>query len=116
MLSHDNIWSNVQAVLHVLDLGDAEQCLAMLPLSHIFERMVDYTLMQAGVIINYAESFDKVAANLGEVHPTIVVSVPRLYEKVYARALEDALSGSAIKRRIICSAQRLAEQWANNRP
>src|SRR5438477_12864234 len=115
MLSHDNIWSNVQAVLQVLDLGDAEQCLAMLPLSHIFERMVDYTLMQAGVIINYAESFDKVAANLGEVHPTIVVSVPRLYEKVYALVLENALSGSAIKRKIFFWAKKVGEQWANHR-
>src|SRR6266567_4204304 len=112
MLTHNNIWSNVQAVLQVLDLGDAEECLAMLPLSHIFERMVDYTLMQAGVIINYAESFDKVAANLGEVHPTIVVSVPRLYEKVYARVLENALSGSAIKRKIFFWAKRVGEQWA----
>ena len=115
MLTHNNIWSNVQAVLQVLDLGDAEECLAMLPLSHIFERMVDYTLMQAGVIINYAESFDKVAANLGEVHPTIVVSVPRLYEKVYARVLENALSGSAIKRKIFFWAKGVGEQWANHR-
>ncbi len=115
MLTHNNIWSNVQAVLQVLDLGDAEECLAMLPLSHIFERMVDYTLMQAGVIINYAESFDKVAANLGEVHPTIVVSVPRLYEKVYARVLENALSGSAIKRKIFFWAKRVGAQWANHR-
>jgi len=115
MLTHNNIWSNVQAALQVLDLGDAEECLAMLPLSHIFERMVDYTLMQAGVIINYAESFDRVAANLGEVHPTIVVSVPRLYEKVYARVLENALSGSAIKRKIFFWAKKVGEQWANHR-
>jgi long-chain acyl-CoA synthetase len=115
MLSHDNIWSNVQATLQVLDLGDAEECLAMLPLSHIFERMVDYTLMQGGVIINYAESFDRVAGNLGEVKPTIVVSVPRLYEKVYARVLENAISGSALKRRIFFWAKRVGEQWANHR-
>jgi len=112
MLSHHNIWSNVQAVLQMIPIGTGDECLSMLPLSHSYERMVDYTLFQAGVIINYAESFDTVAANLGEVKPTVVLSVPRLYEKVYARVLENALSGSAIKRTIFFWAKRTGEQWA----
>jgi long-chain acyl-CoA synthetase len=112
MLTHYNIWSNVQAVLQMIPIGGGDECLSMLPLSHSYERMVDYTLFQAGVIINYAESFDTVAANLGEVKPTVVLSVPRLYEKVYARVLENALSGSAIKRSIFFWAKRAGEQWA----
>jgi len=112
MLSHFNIWSNVQAVLQMIPIGAGDECLSMLPLSHSYERMVDYTLFQAGVIINYAESFDTVAANLGEVKPTVVLSVPRLYEKVYARVLENALSGSAVKRTIFFWAKRAGEQWA----
>jgi long-chain acyl-CoA synthetase len=112
MLSHYNIWSNVQAVLQMIPIGGGDECLSMLPLSHSYERMVDYTLFQAGVIINYAESFDTVAANLGEVKPTVVLSVPRLYEKVYARVLENALSGSAVKRKIFFWAKRAGEQWA----
>jgi len=80
MLSHYNIWSNVQAVLQMIPIGGGDECLSMLPLSHSYERMVDYTQFHAGVIINYAESFDTVAANLGEVKPTVVLSVPRLYE------------------------------------
>ena len=112
MLSHHNIWSNVQAVLQMIPIGGGDECLSMLPLSHSYERMVDYTLFQAGVIINYAESFDTVAANLQEVKPTVVLSVPRLYEKVYARVLENALSGSAIKRTIFFWAKRAGEQWA----
>ena len=112
MLSHYNIWSNVQAVLQMIPIGGGDECLSMLPLSHSYERMVDYTLFQAGVIINYAESFDTVAANLGEVKPTVVLSVPRLYEKVYARVLENALSGSAIKRSIFFWAKRAGEHWA----
>src|SRR6266545_4606620 len=112
MLSHHNIWSNVQAVLQMIPIGGGDECLSMLPLSHSYERMVDYTLFQAGVIINYAESFDTVAANLGEVKPTVVLSVPRLYEKVYARVLENALSGSAIKRTIFFWAKRAGEKWA----
>jgi long-chain acyl-CoA synthetase len=112
MLTHHNLWSNVQAVLQMIPIGSGDECLSMLPLSHSYERMVDYTLFQAGVIINYAESFDTVAANLGEVKPTVVLSVPRLYEKVYARVLENALSGSAIKRGIFFWAKRTGEQWA----
>jgi long-chain acyl-CoA synthetase len=112
MLSHHNIWSNVQAVLQMIPIGGGDECLSMLPLSHSYERMVDYTLFQAGVIINYAESFDTVAANLAEVKPSVVLSVPRLYEKVYARVLENALSGSAIKRNIFFWAKRAGEQWA----
>jgi long-chain acyl-CoA synthetase len=114
MLTHYNIWSNVQAVLQMIPIGGGDECLSMLPLSHSYERMVDYTLFQAGVIINYAESFDTVAANLGEVKPTVVLSVPRLYEKVYARVLENALSGSAIKRTIFFWAKRVGEQWATH--
>jgi long-chain acyl-CoA synthetase len=112
ILSHKNIWSNVQGGLKAMPLGPTDECLAMLPLSHVYERMVDYTLLAAGVIINYAESFDKVAANLQEVRPTIVLSVPRLYEKVYARVLENALSGSAVKRRIFFWARRTGDEWA----
>jgi len=112
MLSHHNIWSNVQACLQMIPIGSGDECLSMLPLSHSYERMVDYTLFQAGVIINYAESFDTVAANLQDVKPTVVLSVPRLYEKVYARVLETALSGSAIKRNIFFWAKRAGEQWA----
>ena len=112
ILTHNNIWSNVQGGLQALPLLPTDECLAMLPLSHVYERMVDYTLLAAGVVINYAESFDKVAQNLAEVRPTIVLSVPRLYEKVYARVLENALSGSALKRRIFFWAKRAGEAWA----
>jgi len=115
ILSHKNIWSNVQGGLQAMPLGPTDECLAMLPLSHVYERMVDYTLLAAGVIINYAESFDKVAANLQEVRPTIVLSVPRLYEKVYARVLENALSGSGVKRRIFFWARKTGDDWATLR-
>jgi long-chain acyl-CoA synthetase len=115
MLTHGNLCSNVEACLHILPLTPEDDSLAMLPLSHVYERMVDYTLWTAGVIINYAESFDKVAQNLNEVHPTIVLSVPRLYEKVYARVLEAALSGSFLKRKIFFWAKAVGIEWATFR-
>ena len=109
MLSHANICSNVDAALQVFPISSQDECLAMLPLAHIFERMVDYAFFKAGVILNYAESFETVPTNLAEVRPTIVVTVPRLFEKVYARVLENALSGSGLKRRIFFWAKRTGE-------
>jgi long-chain acyl-CoA synthetase len=66
------------------------------------------------VVINYAESFETVAANLGEVKPTVVLSVPRLYEKVYARVLENAVAGGGLKRKIFFWAKGVGEAWADH--
>src|SRR5437899_197981 len=115
MLSHGNICSNVNACVEVLRASEDDSCLAWLPLSHILERMVEYYFLDVGVTINFAESVDTVAQNLQEVRPTIVAGVPRLYEKVYARVLENALTGGAVKRRIFLWARRVGEQWATHR-
>ncbi|HKV76098.1 MAG TPA: long-chain fatty acid--CoA ligase [Gemmatimonadales bacterium] len=113
MLTHGNITSNVVAGLEVLQLRDTDECLSFLPLSHIFERMAGhYCMLHAGAIINYATSIDTVSADMMERHPTVVLSVPRLYEKIYARVLEGALSGSALKKQIFFWAKRTAELWA----
>lgn len=114
MLTHGNLTSNVVAGLQVLSLSPDDQCLSFLPLSHIFERMAGYyTMLRAGVIINYAESIEQVSPNMIELGPTVVISVPRLYEKIYARVLENALSGSKLKQRIFFWAKRTAERWAD---
>jgi long-chain acyl-CoA synthetase len=112
MLTHGNICSNIDATLQVFPISSEDECLAMLPLSHILERMVDYVFFKVGVILNYAESFEAVATNLGEVRPTVVVTVPRLFEKVYSRVLENALSGSGVKRRIFFWAKKTGEACA----
>lgn len=115
MLTHGNVWSNVRASVERLRVSEEDSCLAWLPLSHVFERMVDYYFFHVGVTINYAESTDTVPQNLQEVRPTVVVAVPRLYEKVYARVLENALSGSALKRRIFQWAKGTGEAWTAHR-
>ncbi|HPF61301.1 MAG TPA: long-chain fatty acid--CoA ligase [Gemmatimonadales bacterium] len=100
MLTHGNIASNVVAALDVLDLRGGE-CLSFLPLSHIFERMVGhYTMLHGGVTISYATSHETVAAELLEIRPTLLASVPRLYEKIYARVVEKATGGGALTRAI----------------
>jgi len=116
MLTHDNIFSNVQAARTAIPFGGADTALSFLPLSHIFERMAGHYLMWAtGTSIAYAESIDTVPVNMQEVKPTIVLSVPRLYEKMYARVLEAALTGGLLKKKIFFWARGVADRWANQR-
>ena len=116
MLTHDNIFSNVAASRTKIPFEGADTALSFLPLSHIFERMEGHYLMFAtGTTIAYAESIDTVPVNLAEVKPTIVLSVPRLYEKMYARILETALTGGFLKRKIFFWARGVAERWANEK-
>ena len=92
----------------------SEVGLSFLPLSHIFERMAGHYLMfHVGCSIAYAESIDTVPIDMQVVRPTLVLSVPRLYEKMYARVLENALAGGAVKQRIFFWARRVAEKWAD---
>lgn len=114
MLTHDNIFSNVRASRAVVPFAGSDTCLSFLPLSHIFERMAGhYMMLDTGTSIAYAESMEKVRDNLPEVRPTLVLSVPRLYEKMYAAVLEKALSGSIVKKQIFFWARRVADRWAN---
>jgi long-chain acyl-CoA synthetase len=114
MLTHDNIFSNVAASRVAVPFEGNDTCLSFLPLSHIFERMAGHYLMFAtGTSIAYAESVDTVPLNLSEVRPTLVLSVPRLYEKMYARVLESALSGGAVKKQIFFWARGVADRWAD---
>jgi long-chain acyl-CoA synthetase len=115
MLSHDNIASNVAACREKVPFPGDDVLLSFLPLSHIFERMVDYLAWDRGASIAYAESIDTVPQNLVEVRPTLVCSVPRLYEKMYARILETALRGGAVKRTIFFWARDVAYRWADER-
>jgi long-chain acyl-CoA synthetase len=113
ILSHRNVVSNVEAVKQVVELKSSDVALSFLPLSHILERMGGYyTMLSAGVSIAYAESVDTVPQNLGEVCPTCMVSVPRLYEKMYARILDAAVSGGFLKKNIFFWAKMVGERWA----
>jgi len=116
MLTHDNLYSNVMASAAAVPFGGNDTTLSFLPLSHSFARMADYYLMiHTGSTISYAESMDTVAINLSEVHPTLVLSVPRVFEKLYARVLDNALSGSGIKKQIFFWARGVGDRWAKQK-
>ena len=116
MLTHDNIYSNVMAGAVQIPFSGNDACLSFLPLSHIFERMAGhYLMMETGTSIAYAESIDTVPIDMQLVKPTLVLSVPRLYEKMYARVLENALSGGTIKKQIFFWARNVADRWATQK-
>jgi long-chain acyl-CoA synthetase len=113
MLSHGNIASNVTTCVALFSFTAEDECLSFLPLSHIFERMFGhYCMFHAGVVINYAESIDAVPANMLEIRPQLMASVPRLYEKIYARVLDNVRASSPLRKRIFAWGRRVGEQWA----
>jgi long-chain acyl-CoA synthetase len=110
MLTHDNLVSNVVTGSEILGLDGEFTALSFLPLSHSFERMVDYCYFYKGITVAYAESVQSVAANLLEVRPHVFVAVPRVYEKVMARVMENATAAGGLKTRIFEWALRVARQ------
>jgi long-chain acyl-CoA synthetase len=115
MLSQDNVHSNVIACQQVFQSSVTDTALSFLPLSHIFERTGAYFLFASGVRIAYAESVDSVPVNMSEIKPSLMLSVPRLYEKIYARVLENAVSSGGLKKRIFFWAKAVGERWADER-
>jgi long-chain acyl-CoA synthetase len=117
MLTHYNLASNVAGVSEhgILNtsppIGAGDVALSFLPLSHVFERMVDYFLWDLGVSIAYAESIEKVADNLQEVKPHIMVSVPRVFEKIYNKVL----GATGIKAMLVGWAKRVGEAAVDER-
>lgn len=101
MLTHRNFLSNIEAALQVLPLGPSDVHLSFLPLSHVFERMAGYyTMLAGGARVAFAESIDKVAENLLEIRPTVLIAVPRFYEKVKARIDEMARHLTGLRKRL----------------
>jgi len=100
MLTHGNFASNVNATLRIIPFSEKDMTLSFLPLTHVFERMVEFAYLAAGATIVYAESIDAVAQNLLEIRPTVMASVPRVFEKVHARILDTVAAGPPVKRLI----------------
>ena len=110
MLSHANFLSNIKTLSDLVAFGHPDVVLSFLPLSHVLERMVTWAFLYKGCSIAYAESVETVAANLTEVRPHIMVSVPRLFEKLYAKIMDNVLLGSPLKRKIFAWAVRVGTE------
>jgi long-chain acyl-CoA synthetase len=116
MLTHGNITSNVTTCARLFTFLEGDECLSFLPLCHIFERMFGhYSMFHTGVLINYAESVETVASDMERWRPTLMASVPRLYEKIYSRVLEKVRTSSALRRRLFYWGKDVGERWVDHR-
>ncbi|NWF90271.1 MAG: long-chain fatty acid--CoA ligase [Ignavibacteriaceae bacterium] len=113
MLTHHNIISNVKAALETFPISEMDIFLSFLPLCHIFERMAGYyTAFSSGGQIYYAESIETVAQNLLEAHPTIVTSVPRLFERIHSKIIKNVESQPEKKQKIFYWAIEIGKTYA----
>jgi long-chain acyl-CoA synthetase len=110
MLTHGNIASNVNAVREFVPFQAGDTALSILPLSHILERMVDFLYLYKGGCIAYAENVTKVADNLQEVKPEFFAAVPRLFEKMRARIMDNVATAPPMRQKIFHWALGIAEQ------
>ena len=111
MLTHENFTSTVIAVSKGLPIRNTDRSLAVLPLSHIFERTVFYVLCANGVSIHYCASFDQIASHLQEVKPTIMTAVPRLFEQVYHKIVKKGKAAGGYKTRLFDWALQVGQDY-----
>ena len=107
MLTHNNMASNIWASEQQLPVGPDDVSLSFLPLSHILQRMVDYLFFTRGCVITHG-GIETVAADMRVLRPTVLVSVPRLYEKVYQKVLD----ASGLKAKIVGWAAKVGRRVA----
>ena len=116
MLTHGNLMSNMMATIKMADLKttDGHSFLSFLPLSHVLERMAGhFTSFSIGATVYFAESIETVADNLVETSPTIVCSVPRLFEKMYNKINDGLKTAPSIRRKIFAFAYNVGKSTAD---
>src|SRR3989442_1741 len=104
---------HVRARVPAFDLAPTDVHPSFLPLNHIFERTAGYNIMLfAGATIAYAESIERAAANLMEVRPTLLLAVPRFYEKLIERVMEVAKAAGFPRDVMAVWGRDVARKWA----
>ncbi|HEY3579413.1 MAG TPA: long-chain fatty acid--CoA ligase, partial [Pyrinomonadaceae bacterium] len=114
MLTHANLVSNLIDSSGHLDVGEQDTVLSVLPLSHVFERQAMYMYLHHGIAVYFAESLQAVGANLREVRPTILVGVPRLFEKIYQRIQEHAAEAGKFAETLLAWSISVAREYAQH--
>jgi long-chain acyl-CoA synthetase len=111
MLTHGNIASNQNVCVRDFSFGRADVCISFLPLSHITARALDYVMYGYGAQVAYCPQFEKLPQAMREVRPTVLVGVPRVYEKV-RQEVERRSALSPIKKRLLAAAVRMGAPHA----
>jgi long-chain acyl-CoA synthetase len=112
MLTHANLVSNLIDSSGHLSIGEEDAVLSLLPLSHVYERQAMYMYLHHGMAVYFAESLQTVAANMREVRPTLLVGVPRLFEKIYARIQERAAEKGKLTKALLAWAVNVGTRYA----
>jgi long-chain acyl-CoA synthetase len=113
MLTHTNFCSNVSD--SVVDLGlnpASDLAISFLPLAHVYGRMLDYVYLFSGITVAYVPAVELVSQALLELHPTVMAAVPRVFEKIYVRVMEQGSKNTGAKRAIFDWAMKVAGQTA----
>jgi long-chain acyl-CoA synthetase len=113
MLTHSNVVSNLTGTSERLAYTPEDVVLSVLPLSHVFERGAMYMYLHHGAKVFFAESIERIGDNMREVRPTLVVAVPRLFEKIYARIKDKAAEGGRAKTSLLMWSVGVAKRWAH---
>lgn len=114
MLSHNNLVSNFTVTSEVHPLGSTEKVLSFLPLSHVYERMVNYHFQYKGMSIYYAENMGTIVQDVNDIKPDIFNSVPRLLERVFDKIIGKGKDLKGIKKQIFFWAVNLGYKYNPN--
>lgn len=113
IITHSNFINNFNSICSIIEFSDKDTVLSFLPLSHVMERIATFCYLCKGCTIAYAESIETVPENLLEVKPHIMVSVPRVFEKIYAKVMDNVLSSSLVKRKIFFWALNVGKEYGS---
>ena len=102
-LTHGNIAANQSYAAADFNFGPTDSCISFLPLSHITARALDYVMYYSGAQVAYCSQFDKLPLAMREIRPTVLVGVPRVYEKI-RQEVERRAALSPVKKRMLASA------------
>ena len=100
MLTHGNVANNQNTAAVEFGFNETDSCISFLPLSHITARALDYVMYNHGSQVAYCSQFDKLPQAMKEVRPTVIVGVPRVFEKI-RQAVEQKSASSPVKKRIL---------------
>jgi long-chain acyl-CoA synthetase len=111
-LTHANIAANQNQAPHDFHFDVSDACISFLPLSHVTARALDYVMYNSGAQVVYCTQFDKLPQAMKEIKPTVIVGVPRVYEKI-RQAVESRTALSPVKKRLLAWAIRLGSNFVD---
>ena len=113
MLTHTNFCSNVTDACYNVKFDSKDDvAISFLPLAHVYGRMLDYTYLFHGITVAYVEAVEHVAQALLEIRPTLLAAVPRVFEKIYTRVMEQGSKQTGYKRKIFDWSMQVASRSA----